>query len=169
LIGSLRKESVNRGLYNTYKELAKDTMRIEEISIRDFPLYDADLKTPVNVVAAAKLIQNADGVLFFSPEYNYSVPGALKNALDWLSRQEPQPFSAKPAALLGASPGAIGTARMQYHLRQIGVFLNIDFLNKPEVMVGNAYAKIKDGKVIDADTIEFLEQHVKTFSAFVTK
>ena len=170
IIGSLRKNSINRSLYTTYKEITKDIMSVEEIELQQFPLYNPDIEsTPEYIIASAHKIQKSDGLLFFSPEYNYSVTGVLKNAIDWLSKQSSQPLSDKPAAILGASPGIVGTARMQYHLRQIGVCVNLNFLNKPEVMVGNAHSKIKEGKVIDLDTIEFLKLHAKEFCNHILK
>ena len=122
LIGSLRKDSVNRAAFNHYKQLAAKEFNIVEGEIKDIPFYNADDKEPAVVTKLAQQIKDADGVIFFSPEYNYSVPGVLKNALDYLSRSDKQPFSNKPAVIVGASPGLLGTGRMQYHLRQIGVF-----------------------------------------------
>jgi len=101
------------------------------------------------VQAAQQKILAADGVVFASPEYNYSVSGVLKNAIDWLSRLTPQPFAGKPMAVFGASGGPLGTARAQYHLRQMMVFLDGRFVNKPEVMIGAAQTKFVDGKFTD--------------------
>ena len=170
LIGSLRKESINRQVYEHYSELAKESLSITEIPIADFPHYNADIEPfPPQVLEAANKIKAADGLIFFSPEYNYSIPGMLKNALDWLSRCENKPFDNKPATIIGASPGAIATARMQYHLRQVAVFLNLRVMNKPEVMIGGAYDKIKDHKVIDDGTVQFLKKHVVDFDQFVAR
>lgn len=170
VIGSLRKESVNRIIFEEYKNLSEQQFKFEEGSIGDLPHYSDDIEsTPQGVTKICEQIRNADGVIFFSPEYNYSVPGVLKNALDWISRDENQPLARKPSAIIGASPGNIGTARMQYHLRQIGVFLDIDFLNKPEVMIGNVYAKIKEGKLSDSKTSEFLKKHVGFFEKHIQK
>ncbi len=170
IIGSLRKDSIHRVLFNEYKEISKDQFELIEGEIKDLPLYNQDIEVqPDSVAALAKKVSSADGILFFSPEYNYSIPGGLKNALDWISRDDDKPFDRKPAAIIGASPGAIGTARMQYHLRQVGVFLNINFLNKPEVMVGKAYDKIKDGRLTDDGTSEFLKKHVEAFSAHIER
>ena len=103
-------------------------------------------------------------MIFFTPEYNYSIPGVLKNAIDWLSRNDLKPFNNKLAAVLGGSPGNIGTARMQYHLRQVGVFLNLNFLNKPEVMIGKVFSKVTDGEITDKDTIDLLNRHIQQFA-----
>jgi chromate reductase, NAD(P)H dehydrogenase (quinone) len=165
IIGSLRKESVNRHIFNNYKRLAKDFFVLEEGDISQIPLYNQDIeKEPGSVAALAELINHSDGVIFFTPEYNYSIPGVLKNAIDWLSRNDLKPFNNKLAAVLGGSPGNIGTARMQYHLRQVGVFLNLNFLNKPEVMIGKVFSKVTDGEITDKDTIDLLNRHIQQFA-----
>ena len=124
IIGSLRKDSIHKQLFAEYQAMTEDLFELEQGTFAGLPVYDGeDSDNPV-VHKLQQQILDADGVIFFTPEYNYSVPGGLKNAIDWLSRCDPQPFFDKPAAIIGASPGAIGTARMQYHLRQIGVFLN---------------------------------------------
>lgn len=170
IVGSLRKLSIHRQLLEHYRELAAGEFQIEEGEISEIPLYNQDIETePGAVTRLAEQIHGADGVIFFTPEYNYSIPGVLKNALDWLSRSELKPFHEKRAAIIGASPGNIGTARMQYHLRQVGVFLNIQFLNKPEVMIGKAFDKVKDGRVTDEGTVEFLKKHSHTFSEFISQ
>ena len=124
----------------------------ETIEIGDWPLYDADVQAqgfPDKVQAAQKAMLAADGIVFASPEYNYSVSGVLKNAIDWLSRMTPQPFAGKPMAVFGASGGPLGTARAQYHLRQMMIFLDGRMINKPEVMIGAAQTKFADGKFTD--------------------
>jgi len=168
IVGSLRKDSLNRTLFNEYKEINKDKFEFTEGVIKDMPFYNADIDSePDSVTKLGSQILGADGVMFFSPEYNYSVPGALKNALDWASRDERAPFNNKPATIVGASPGNIGTARMQYHLRQIGVFLNLRIMNKPEVMVGSANDKIKDNKLTDESTRKFFVKHAEAFKKFI--
>jgi chromate reductase len=166
IIGSLRKESINRTVFNKYKELSSQKIELIEGKIKDIPMYNQDLDTsdkPRPVQDLSELIKGSDAVIFFSPEYNYSVPGVLKNAIDWLSRCENEPFKEKTCSIIGASPSNIGTARMQYHLRQIGVFLNMNFTNKPEVMIGSAFDKIEDGELTDTETIEHLEKHIDKF------
>lgn len=142
--GSLRKDSVNRKLLNACIELKPADMSVEIVEIRDLPLFDQDVMD-AGANAAVKTFRDkvaaAEGFLFVTPEYNYSVPGALKNAIDWASRPPSPPMFGKATAVLGASPGPVGTARAQYHLRQIGVFLDLRFVNKPEVMVGMAPSK----------------------------
>ena len=114
-------------------------------------------------------IAAADGVVIVTPEYNYSVPGVLKNAIDWLSRLPNQPFAGKPVAIQSASPGALGGARAQYHLRQSLVFLDARVLNRPEVMVGGAYGKadMASGDLTDQATKDFIAGQLKAFADFV--
>lgn len=171
-IGSLRKDSYNRKIYETYKELASNEFEFHEIEVAKLPHYDADLDQAGEckdiLESMDKAIRDASGVLFFSPEYNYSVPGFLKNGLDWISRLKDQPLAGKKAAIIGASPGKIGTARMQYHLRQIGVFLNLSFMNSPEVMVSQVHELFdQEGRLSDQKTEEFLKKHIQVFSEFI--
>ena len=157
--GSLRKASFNRMALHAFIERVPAGVTVETIEIGDWPLYDADIQAkafPDKVQAAQKAILEAGAVVFASPEYNYSVPGALKNAIDWLSRTTPQPFAGKPIAIMGASMGVLGTARMQYHLRQSMVFLDGHPVNKPEVMIGQAQNKFTDGKLTDEATGKIL-------------
>jgi chromate reductase len=157
--GSLRKASFNRMALQAFIERVPTGMTVETIEIGDWPLYDADLQAkgfPDKVQAAQKTLLGVDAVVIASPEYNYSVPGVLKNALDWLSRMQPQPFAGKTVAILGATQGVLGTGRMQYHLRQILVFLDAFSLNRPEVMIAQAQNKFKDGKLADEMTAKML-------------
>jgi chromate reductase len=149
--GSLRKGSLNRLALQAFIERVPAGTTVETIEI-DWPLYNADVQAqgfPAPVQAAQQKILAADGIVFASPEYNYSVSGVLKNAIDWLSRVTPQPFAGKPMCVFGASGGPLGTARSQYHLRQMMVFLDGRFVNKPEVMIGAAPSKFVDGKFTD--------------------
>ena len=149
--GSLRKASFNRLALQAFAQRLPQGASVETIEI-DWPLYSADIQAqgfPAPVQAAYQKVLAADGIVFASPEYNYSVSGALKNAIDWLSRFTPQPFAGKPMAVFGASGGPLGTARSQYHLRQMMIFLDGRFVNKPEVMIGGAPAKFIDGKFTD--------------------
>jgi chromate reductase len=150
--GSLRKASFNSLALQAFIERLPQGASVETIEIGDWPLYNADIQAqgfPAPVQAAQQKVLAADGVVFASPEYNYSVSGVLKNAIDWLSRFTPQPFAGKPMAVFGASGGPLGTARSQYHLRQMMIFLDGRFVNKPEVMIGAAAAKFVDGKFTD--------------------
>jgi chromate reductase, NAD(P)H dehydrogenase (quinone) len=139
--GSLRAGSFNTALLRTAKEMAGAEMAIDIADIRDIPLYDEDVRAkglPPSVQRFREQVAAADAILFVTPEYNYSVPGVLKNAIDWASRPPAQPFADKPIAIMGASGGLGGTLRAQYHLRQIMVFLDAHVLNKPEVFVRSA-------------------------------
>ena len=150
--GSLRKASFNRLALKAFIERLPQGASVETIEIGDWPLYNADVQAhgfPAPVQAAQQKMLAADGIVFASPEYNYSVSGVLKNAIDWLSRMTPQPFAGKPMAVFGASGGPLGTGRAQYHLRQMMIFLDGRFVNKPEVMIGAAQTKFVDGKFTD--------------------
>ena len=140
-VGSLSQSSINRTLSKALIRLAPDDLAFTEIRIDNLALYspDYDQNYPPESVALKEAIGKSDAVLFVTPEYNRSIPGALKNAIDWASRPYgDSAWSGKPAAIMGASIGAVGTARAQYHLRQTFVFLNMFPLNQPEVMIGNA-------------------------------
>lgn len=162
--GSLRKGSFNTAALHAAQELAPQGVTIELAEIGDLPLYNDDDRLqafPDAVRRLEKQIRAADAVLFATPEYNYSVPGVLKNALDWISRLDQQPLAGKAAGIIGASGGILGTARAQYHLRQIGVFLDLRFLNRPEVMIGAAHERFDgNGKLTDAKTRELLAKFV---------
>lgn len=169
--GSLRSASFNTALLNTCTELAPSGVKITLADISAIPLYNGDDQAagfPPAVTALAEQIRAADGVLIATPEYNYSIPGVLKNALDWLSRVENQPFDGKPVGIMGAAMGALGTGRAQYHLRQVFVFLNGRLMNRPEAFVGTAHQKFDDnGQLTDKPTREFLERYLVAFEAWV--
>jgi chromate reductase len=157
--GSLRKASFNRYALNAFAERLPAGCTMQTIEIGDWPMYDADIQAkgfPAPVQAAQQAMLAADGVVFATPEYNYSISGVLKNAIDWLSRTTPQPFAAKPVGIMGASMGILGTARAQYHLRQMMVFLDGRPVNKPEVMIAQAQNKFADGKLTDEGTGKLL-------------
>ncbi|KOC90883.1 NADPH-dependent FMN reductase [Winslowiella iniecta] len=166
LLGSLRKASLNAVVAKNLPALAPDGVEISALgSIGELPHYDADIQAsgfPPAVLAMGQAIAEADGVIIVMPEYNYSVPGALKNALDWISRLPETPFAGKPVAIQTASPGMIGGARAQYHLRQIMVFLDAQVLNKPEIMIGQAAARIdaESGEITDESTRQHLTKQI---------
>jgi chromate reductase len=151
--GSLRRHSFNRGLLQVAREVVPDGMALEIAELTDIPLYNADVEAegyPPGVVAFRARIAAADALLIATPEYNYSVPGVLKNAIDWASRPPESPLRHKPVALMGASAGVMGTARAQLSLRQS--FLNTEshVLLKPEVYVANARDRFDpSGRLID--------------------
>jgi chromate reductase len=143
LSGSLRQGSYNTALLRAAMELAPDGMTIEAFDLSPIPLYNDDVRLqgyPPEVERLRTKIRQADALLFVSPEYNRSVPGVLKNAIDWASRAPDQPFDDKPVAIMGASPSMLGSAFANHHLRQILVYLNAQMLNGPEVLVGGAAA-----------------------------
>ena len=124
---------------------------------------------PPAVQKLADAIRAADGVIFNSPEYNFSIPGGLKNAIDWVSRVQNQPFAGKPVALQSAANGALGGGRMQYDLRRAMIFLDAATLNKPEIFIGNCSTKIdaKTGQITDPQTVEFIRQQLAAFAKFI--
>jgi chromate reductase len=175
LLGSLRQGSYNAAVARALPALAPEGVEVLALpSIRDIPLYDADVQAegfPPAVIALADQIRAADGVVIVTPEYNYSVPGALKNAIDWLSRVPEQPLAGKPVAIQTASMGVIGGARCQYHLRQVLVFLDSQVLNKPEVMIGAVQNKVdaRSGELTDEDTRKFVAGQLTSFAAFIRR
>ena len=176
ICGSLRKGSYNRMILNTLPELAPDGMTIRESPpFGAFPLYDADLREtggfPDTVTALGGAIGAADAVIIITPEYNYSVPGGLKNAIDWVSRLPNQPFANKPLALQSASGGMLGGARAQYHMRQIMVFLDALVFNRPEVLVSFAKSKVDEarGVVTDEPTREVIKAQLAAFAQFIER
>lgn len=169
--GSLRKDSFNKALLYAAKDLCPQAA-IEIADISSFPLFNQDLSAniPEDVKAFKSKVKSADAIIFATPEYNYSIPGVLKNAIDWGSRPLGQnSFDEKPVAIMSAATGMIGGARAQYHLRQTFVFLNMHPLNKPEVIVPFAAEKIQDGKVVDAHTIEKIEELIKALITWTKK
>jgi len=153
IAGSLRKGSFNRSLLRAAQELAPEGARIETFEIDRLPAFNQDdeANPAPEVTDFKQRIRSADAILFVTPEYNYSVPGVLKNAIDCASRPYgDSAWNGKPVAIMGASVGSIGTARAQYHLRQMFVFLNMHAVNQPEVMLGNAHQHFDEsGKLTD--------------------
>jgi chromate reductase len=172
-VGSLATGSINRILSKALIKLAPDSLEFTEIPIRDLPLYswDYDADYPQEGRALKQAIEASDGILFVSPEYNRSIPGALKNAIDWGSRPWGQnSFARKPTGIIGASPGGIGTAVMQSSMRGVLSFLDAPQLNAPE-----AYISFKpdvfgdDGEVKNESTAEFLRHYMEEYAAFVER
>lgn len=156
--GSLRKDSYNKALLRAAVELVPPEMKLDVFDLEGIPPFNQDLESqpPEKVRDFKARIRAADALLIVTPEYNYSVPGVLKNAIDWASRPYgDSAFDGKPVALMGASIGMLGTARAQYHLRQCCVFLNMYPLNQPEVMVPFAADKVdQTGRLTDQKTRE---------------
>jgi chromate reductase len=160
IAGSLRRQSYNRAALRAATELVPQGARIEIFELDGIPGFnqDEEQNPPAKVVELKRRIREADAILFVTPEYNYSVPGVLKNAIDWASRPYgDSAWSGKAAAIMGASIGMIGTARAQYHLRQMMVFLNMFPINQPEVMIGNAAERFDaSGNLTDDATKDFI-------------
>ncbi|WP_105102886.1 NADPH-dependent FMN reductase [Microbulbifer pacificus] len=158
--GSLRQSSFNSAALRVAEELAGDGASFTFADLSGIPLYDQDLRdkhVPEAVQTLGNQVLDADAILFSTPEYNYSVSGVLKNAIDWLSRLDPQPFADKPVAVMSASMSAFGGARAQYDLRRILIYLDAHFVNKPEVMIAFAHQKFDDdGTLGDDDTRLFI-------------
>jgi len=174
--GSLRKDSFNTAALRAASELASAmdsdvTIKIADLS--DIPLYDQDLRdkqVPQSVEQLTQAIQAADAILFATPEYNYSIPGVLKNAIDWVSRQSPQPFTGKPAAVMSARMSMLGGARAQYDLRRIMVFMDVHFINKPEVMIAKAHERFdSDGHLTDEATREHIAKLLTALEVWANK
>jgi len=174
ICGSLRKGSYNRMLLNLLPGYAPAGMKISEAPPWvDFPLYNADVQNasgfPAPVQKLGDAVRAADGVIFVSPEYNYSIPGGLKNAIDWVSRLPNQPFANKPVALLSAAAGILGGGRMQYDLRRCMIFLDALTMNKPEIFIGAAPQKFDDktGQLKDEQAVGFIKQQLAAFAKFI--
>ena len=162
IAGSLRRQSYNRSALRAAQQLAPEGVTLNIFELDGIPGFNEDdeKNPPANVVDLKKQIRAADALLIVTPEYNYFVPGVLKNAIDWASRPYgDSAWSGKPAAIMGASIGTIGTARAQYHLRQIFVFLNIFPINQPELMIGNAAERFDaQGNLTDEKTKEYIRE-----------
>lgn len=171
--GSLRAASFNSAALRAAQELAPAGMTIDIADISGIPLYQEEVYQagfPPAVETLREQIRAADAVLIATPEYNFSISGVLKNAIDWVSRPPAQPFDQKLVALIGASAGRMGTARAQYHLRQVFVFLNGYLLNKPEVMIsgaGNAFDD--DGRLVDETARKAIAEQLQALAATVEK
>lgn len=172
-VGSLSSQSINRKLATALTRLAPAELSFTEIPIRDLPLYnydyDADFPPPAKAFKDA--IAAVDAVLFVTPEYNRSIPGGLKNAIDWASRPYGQnSFTRKPSAVIGTSPGAIGTAVGQQHLRSVLGFCNSPQMNAPEAYIQFKPGLITDeGDVTNESTAEFLRNYMAEFHRFIER
>jgi chromate reductase, NAD(P)H dehydrogenase (quinone) len=172
ICGSLRKGSFNRMLANALPGLAPAGMTIKASPSIEMPLYNADVQAegfPPAAVALSDAIRAADGVILVTPEYNYTIPGGLKNAIDWVSRMKDQPFAGKPVAIQSATGGPLGGGRMQYHVRTMLVFLDALAFNKPEIFVGMAQTKFdeKTGELKDEATRNIIKQQLEAFGKFI--
>lgn len=176
IVGSLRKESYNKKLGLALEKLAQERtggkMEFVFVNIGDVPLFNQDLEAnvPASVTKMKNEIESADGVLFITPEYNRSIPGVLKNAIDWASRPYGKSsFAGKPAAICGTSPGAIGTAVAQNHLRAItGGFLDMPTMGQPEMYIAYKDENFDaDNNVVNEGTKKFLQGFIDKFAGWV--
>ncbi len=169
--GSLRERSFNTALLRTTQELAPPGMEIEIFDLAPIPLYNDDVRLagyPPEVSKFRDAIRAADGVIIASPEYNRSIPGVLKNAIDWASRPPDQPFACKPMAFMGVSNGALGAAFANHHLRQIFVYMDARMVNGPEVMIGDARSKFDASlNLVHEPTRKFVSDHLKKLAALI--
>lgn len=172
-VGSLAKGSINRRLAMALAKLAPPELTMSEICFGDLPLYSYDYDSDYPTVARQlkKAIADSDAVLFVTPEYNRSIPGALKNAIDWASRPWGQnSFTRKPSAIIGTSPGAIGTAVAQQNLRSVLCFCNSPLMNALEAYIQFTPNLITEtGEVTDEATAEFLQNYMREFHGFIAR
>jgi chromate reductase, NAD(P)H dehydrogenase (quinone) len=176
ICGSLRKSSYNAALARALPALAPPTMKLTGGPPFDtIPHYNADVQNssgfPTSVNAFADAIRAADGVIIVSPEYNWSIPGPLKNAIDWVSRMKDQPFASKPVALQSCATGPLGGARMQYHLRQSLTSIDAFLFGRPEILVSFSAQKFdeKTLELKDQPTIDIVKQQLSAFEAFIRR
>ena len=173
ICGSLRKGSYNAALIRALPALAPAGMTFTASpSIADIPHYDFDIQMggfPASVTAFADAIRSADGIIIVSPEYNWTIPGTLKNAIDWVSRMKDQPFKGKPVALQSASIALLGGSRAQYHMRQCLVSVDAHCFGRPEVIVTHANQKFdeKTLEFTDQQGRDIVRQQLEAFAAFV--
>jgi chromate reductase len=172
--GSLRTKSFNTSLLRAMQNIADASMSIDIATLKGVPVYDGDDEetsgVPQIVTDLAERIRAADGVIIATPEYNFTIPGGLKNATDWISRVKDQPFGNKPVGVAGAAAGPLGTARSQYQLRQNLVGLSALTMSKPEVFVGSAHSKFAaDSSLADEETGKFLKLWLDAFDAWVRR
>jgi chromate reductase, NAD(P)H dehydrogenase (quinone) len=172
-VGSLRAGSYNKLALRAAMELKPADMEIEDFDIAPITVYNEDVREkgyPPVVDEFREKIRKADALLMVTPEYNYSMPGVLKNAIDWASRPPDQPFNGKPAAIMGASTGILGTARAQYHLRQTCVFLNMHPINKPEVLIAQAQNKFDaSGRLTDETARKLIGELLANLAAWASR
>lgn len=174
ICGSLRRNSFNRGLLDALGEVLPPGVSLTLFGrLAEIPLYDADLEARGIPPAATELgdaIAAADGIVIATPEYNYSIPGVLKNAIDWVSRlSDKAPLRGKPCGILGASVGMGGTMRAQYHLRQVLVFTDTPVMGQPEVLVSHAAQRFSQGRLTDEKTRERLGQFAAALAAWTRR
>ena len=175
ICGSLRKGSFNRKLMQCLPPLAPPDMKLTEAPpFSGIPLYNFDIQEgsgfPAEVNTLADAIRGADGLIIVSPEYNWSIPGGLKNAIDWMSRMKDQPFAGKPVALESAAGGLLGGSRMQYHLRQSLTSVDVHLFGRPEVLITFAAQKFDDAGNLKDDTArDLIKTQLAGFAKYIRR
>lgn len=174
-VGSLRKNSFNLQLAQLAKNLLVDLAEVEIVDYRQVPLLNQDIEYPAPAAVAEirQKVLAADGIWFFTPEYNHAVPGVLKNLIDWLSRpvsaEQPQVLGGKPAAFSGASPGMSGTAIAQDQLVALLSFLNMKVMNNPRLTIAHVGSQAEGEKLLLNDSMRYLERQAKAFVKFIAE
>jgi chromate reductase len=170
IAGSLRRDSYNRAALRGARELVPDGAKLDIFELNGIPCFNQDdeLQPPVKIIELKTQVLAADAILFVTPEYNYSIPGVLKNAIDWASRPYgDSAWTGKPVAVMGASIGMFGTARAQYHLRQVFVFLNMHPLNQPELMIAKGAERFDaNGNLTDEKTRDLIRRLLQDLVAW---
>ena len=175
IVGSLRKESLNRQLALCAKRICQGRATFEIMEYGDVPLMNQDIEfpSPLAVTRVRGQVKDADGIWFFTPEYNHFFPGVLKNLIDWLSRpiseKEPQVLAGKPVALSGISPGMLGTALAQDHLVTLLSFLDMQIMNVPRLVIPKGFDLLKDGQLQLGKSEQYLEKQADAFFNFLEK
>ncbi len=173
IAGSLRRHSFNRGILRAAGQLLPAGTTLDVFELDGLPGFNEDLEQspPAQVVEMKKRIRAADAILFATAEYNYSIPGVLKNAIDWGSRPYgDSAWNGKPAAIMGASMGVLGTGRAQYHLRQVMVTLNMFPINQPEVMIASAHERFdKEGNLTDETSKKYIAKSLESLVAWTRR
>ncbi|MDR3227543.1 MAG: NAD(P)H-dependent oxidoreductase [Prevotellaceae bacterium] len=174
ICGSLRRDSYNMKLLKTVAKLLPDNVKMNILSFDTLPIYNEDLETPDKLPQAVTdfvaELKNADGFVIVSPEYNYAIPGGLKNALDWASRSKDYPLSGKPVSIMGATIGMLGTARMQTQMQSFCIMMNMQPIAKPDILISVAHTKFDaNGNFIDEQGKEFILKNLKNLLELIIK
>jgi chromate reductase len=172
LCGSLRKDSYNKKLLHLAQTLLPENMTMGIVPFQDLPYYSEDFDTPdttpQSVITFKQTLEKADGILIVSPEYNYAIPGALKNALDWASRGNPSPLSGKPVSLMGATIGTLGTARMQISFLSFFRLMNMPLALHPEILISQAHTKFDEaGNFTDEKGKQLIQQSLERLKQLI--
>jgi chromate reductase, NAD(P)H dehydrogenase (quinone) len=170
MVGGIGRDSLNKKLFKAVKELAPKSIQFDTFDLSKVPFFSQDLEIdpPDNVLSFKEKIREADAVLFITPEYNRSIPGVLKNAIDWGSRPFGQNlWDSRPAAVMGASPGKTGTFGAQHHLRQVLVYLNMRTMAQPECYFQDTHSFDEKGNLQDKKSRDFLTKFLASFEAWI--